>query len=91
MSGQELYSSIVRISKSSAVNDLYVVGKNSGATVYFTGMQPKAVRVINAVGQMVWSDNSGRQQYDVNGLLPGAYFLQYQVNGRVGVKQFMVQ
>ncbi|HMH33348.1 MAG TPA: T9SS type A sorting domain-containing protein [Puia sp.] len=91
LSGQTLYSSIVRVSKVSAVNDLYVVGRNSGATVYFTGMQPKAVRLINAVGQIVWSDNSSRQQYDVNGLMPGAYFVQYELNGRVGVKQFMVQ
>jgi hypothetical protein len=91
LSGQISYSSILKISKSGPTNNLYVVGKNNGATIYFTGNNlPKSVRVINSVGQITWRDNTGRNQYELNGLLPGIYFVQYELNGTIGVKQFIV-
>ena len=91
LSGQISYSSILKISKSGPTNNLFVVGKNNGATIYFTGNNlPKAVRVINSVGQITWRDNTGCNQYELNGLLPGIYIVQYELNGAVGLKQFIV-
>jgi hypothetical protein len=90
LSGQISYSSILKITKSGPANNLYVVGKNNGATIYFTGKPPQAVRVVNSLGQISWRDNSSHNQYQVDGLLPGIYFVQYELNGGVGVKEFMV-
>jgi hypothetical protein len=90
LSGQISYSSILPITKSGPANNLYVVGKNNGAIIYFTGNQPKSIRVINSIGQITWRDNSSRNQYELNGLMPGIYFVQYELNGAVGVKQFMI-
>ena len=90
LSGQISYSSILKISKRGPENNLYVVGKNNGATIYFIGNPPKDVRVINSIGQITWRDNTGRNKYELNGLLPGIYFVQYELNGAVGVKQFII-
>jgi hypothetical protein len=89
-SGQISYSSILKITKSGPANNLYVVGKSNGATIYFTGKPPQAVRVVNSLGQISWRDNTARNQYELNGLLPGIYFVQYELNGGVGVKEFIV-
>ena len=90
LSGEISYSPILKISKGGPANNLYVVGKNNGATIYFTGNPPKGIRVINSIGQITWRDNTGRNQYELNGLLPGIYFVQYELNGVVGVKQFII-
>jgi hypothetical protein len=91
LSGQISYSSIIKISKGSSTNKMFVVGKNNGATIYFTGLQPKAVRVFNATGQIIWMNNTSQNQYELNSLLPGTYFVQYELNGTVGAKQFVVR
>jgi hypothetical protein len=91
LSGETSYSPIIKISKGSSINKMFVVGKNNGATIYFTGMQPKAVRVFNASGQIIWMNNTSQNQYELNNLLPGTYFVQYDQNGTVGAKQFVVR
>jgi hypothetical protein len=90
-SGAISYSPIVKISKGATLNNLFIVGKSNGATVYFTGMQPKTVRVMNAAGQVVWRNNTSSNQYELNNLLPGVYFLQYEMNGQTGVKKFALR
>jgi hypothetical protein len=90
LSGQTSYSQIVRISKTSIAASMYVAGKYHGATIYFIGLQPKAVRVFNSSGQIVWTSNTGQNQYELNNLFPGTYFVQYELNGAIGAKQFVV-
>ena len=88
LSGETSYSSVITIIKGSINENVYVVAKNNGATIYFNGTQPKAVRVINSIGQIIWMDNTSRSQYEMNNLKSGIYFVQYELNGRVSVKQF---
>ncbi|HXB45476.1 MAG TPA: T9SS type A sorting domain-containing protein [Puia sp.] len=90
LSGQTSYSQIVKISKANVAASMYVAGKYNGATIYFIGLQPKAVRVFNSAGQIVWTSNTGQNQYELNSLYPGTYFVQYELNGVVGAKQFVV-
>jgi hypothetical protein len=90
LSGQISYSSIIKISKGNVIYNAYVVGKRNGATIYFTGMQPKAICIINAAGQTIWNDNTSRSQYEVNNLFPGFYFVQYKLNGNTRVKKFVL-
>jgi len=88
LSGETSYSSVITINKASTIDNVYVAAKNNGATIYFNGAQPKAVRLINSIGQIIWMDNSSRNQYEMNNLKSGIYFVQYELNGRLGVKQF---
>ncbi len=90
LSGQISYSPIIKINRDGVVNNMYVVGKNNGCTIYFTNMQPASIRVVNAAGQMIWNSNSSRSQYELSNLLQGVYFVQYELNGSIGVKQFIV-
>ncbi len=91
LSGEISYSPVIKINKGSGANNMYITAKNGGATIYFTGMQPKAVRVFNAGGQMIWTTNTSQSRYDLNNLLPGAYFVQYELNGMRGARQFIVK
>ena len=91
LSGQTSYSPIIKISKSNIAGNMYIAGKNNGATIYFIGLQPKTVRVFNSAGQMIWMSNTGQNQYELNSLLRGTYFVQYELNGAIGAKQFVVQ
>jgi hypothetical protein len=91
LSGQISYSSIIKISKGNLINNAYVVGGYNEATIYFTGMQPRVVRVMNSSGQIIWVSNTVSNQYELNNLLAGVYFVQYEVNGITAAKQFVVR
>jgi hypothetical protein len=91
LSGEISYSPIIKINKSNIAGSMYVVGKINSATIYFSGLLPKAVRVFNAAGQIIWINNVSQNKYELNSLLPGVYFVQYETNGTIGAKQFVVQ
>jgi hypothetical protein len=89
-SGQIIYSPIIDISREAAPNRVYVVSKPHGATLFFPDTQPKAVRIFNAAGQLIWQSNSSQNKYDVNGLFESVYFVQYYLNGIKGVRKFVI-
>jgi len=91
LSSEISYSPIIKINKSSIACNMYVVGKINGATIYFSGLQPKAVRLLNSYGQLVWMSNISHPKYELANLLPGVYFVQYEMKGAMGAKQFVVQ
>ena len=91
LSGQTIYSPVIKISRGNVAANMYIAGKNNGVTIYFTGLLPKAVRVFNAAGQIIWMNNISQNKYELNSLLPGVYFVQYEMSGTIGAKQFVVQ
>jgi hypothetical protein len=91
LSGQTIYSPVIKINKGNVAANMYIAGKNNGATIYFTGSLPKAVRVFSSTGQIVWVNNVSQNKYELNSLLPGVYFVQYEMNGVMRAKQFVVQ
>jgi hypothetical protein len=90
-SGQYSYSYIVKLQKADAGNDVRLLVNGNGVTVYFTGAQPTGIRLINTLGQILYSDKISLRQYDLNGLFPGAYFLQYELNGQWATRPFVVR
>jgi hypothetical protein len=89
--GMISYSQVIKINKGVAANSVFIVGKSNGAIIHFTGLQPKSVRVMNAAGQVIWNSNTRSNQYELNNVLPGIYFLQYELNGQTGVKKFALR
>src|SRR5882724_2616103 len=85
-SGQVTHSFIVKVQKDISNNVRLVSGGNS-MSVYFSGVLPTGIRLIDVPGRIIWSDMSSRQQYNVTSLFPGAYFLQYQIAGQWVTKQ----
>jgi hypothetical protein len=89
-SGQTIYSNIVALQKEGAAANTRLVVNGNSASVYFTGTQPTAIRLINVSGQVLTSNNTSLPEYNFNGLYAGAYFLQYQLNGRWFAREFVV-
>jgi hypothetical protein len=90
-SGQSRYSYIVVLHQGDNNNDVRLFAGNNGVSVHFMGTQPDGIRIINAVGQILRVDQSRRSEYDINGLSAGVYFLQYEMNGRWRVRQFLIK
>jgi hypothetical protein len=90
LSGEVSYSPVIKIAKVNNTNNVYVAANNNSATIYFVGMQPKNIRVINAAGQIIYHYNISLNRYEINNLLPGLYVAQYEVNGITAAKKFVV-
>jgi hypothetical protein len=89
-SGQYLYSHVLKLQKNDNNNDIRLVVTGNGVAVRFIGVLPTAIRLVNVAGMVLRSDRTSRQEYDVSGLTPGAYFLQYEMNGQWSVRKFVV-
>jgi hypothetical protein len=88
--GQGSYSPVIQITNDNNSNTVYVAANNNRAIIYFSGGQPTNIRVINVAGQIFYSNNAGRSQYEINNLLPGLYVAQYELNGISLTKKFIV-
>jgi hypothetical protein len=89
-SGQLSYSNTVNLQKGGNNNTLILFAGNHAVSVRFSGTLPGGIRLINVSGQVLRTDMTSRQEYDLYGLRAGAYFLQYEVNGQWGVREFVI-
>jgi len=87
--GQEFYSSVVRL-QHSADEGLRLVAQGHSVTAYFTGAQPSAVRIVNAAGALIGVDRGSRWRYEFDTLPAGVYYLQYEVNGQAVARGFVI-
>lgn len=90
-SGHSVYSYVIKLQKGDRGNDVRLLAISNGVTIRFSGELPSAIRVINVPGQVLKSDPGGRYEYTISGLIPGVYFLQYEMNGQWNVRQFVVR
>jgi hypothetical protein len=90
-SGHSSYSYIINLQNGKTDNNVRIIPGNSAVSVHFLGQRPTWVRVVNVSGQTFLNDAAPQQEYDLNGLFPGVYFLQYELNGKGGVRKFVVQ
>lgn len=90
-SGQFSYSYIVQVHKGDNGNNIRMIVYNNTLSVYFAGDQPAAIRLVNTLGMVLRVDQTSRREYDLNGLFPGVYFLQYEINGRWNVREFLIR
>jgi len=88
-SGKEFYSSVVKLQRS-ADEGLRLVVQGHAVIVYFTGMQPSAVRVVNAAGALIGVDRGLRWRYEFDALPTGVYYLQYEINGQAVARGFVI-
>jgi hypothetical protein len=89
-SGKISYSNIVYLDKGANSNSLVLVAGSNSVSVRFSGMLPAAIRLINVSGQVLRTDMTSRQEYQLYGLTAGVYFIQYEVNGQWGVREFVI-
>lgn len=89
--GQYIYSHLIRLQKTDGNNDVRLIATGSGVSVRFSGMMPSSIRLVNVSGMILRADNTSKQEYDLSGLTPGAYFLQYNMNGHWMVREFVVR
>ena len=89
-SGKISYSNIVYLDKGANSNSLVLVAGNHSVSVRFSGVLPDAIRLINVAGQVLRTDMTSRQEYQLYGLNAGVYFLQYELNGQWGVREFVI-
>ena len=90
-SGHFSYSNIVLLQKSDNGSSIRIGVSGNSVSVYFTGAKPTGIRLIGALGQILQSDRTSRQQYDMNGLFPGTYFLQFDLNGQWNAREFVIR
>jgi hypothetical protein len=88
--GQPSYSNIVRLQKPANGNKVILVTGSNSVSVHFSGMLPGGIRLINISGQVLRTDMTGKQEYDIYGLNAGVYFLQYELNGQWAVREFVI-
>ena len=89
-SGQTSYSNIVYLQKGGNGNSVILVAGNNAVSVRFAGAMPGGIRLINAAGQVLRTDMTSRQEYDLYGLSAGVYFLQYELNGQWAAREFAI-
>jgi hypothetical protein len=87
---QPTYSNIVRLQKPVNGNKVILVTGSNSVFVHFSGMLPGGIRLINVSGQVLRTDMTGKQEYDLYGLNAGVYFLQYELNGQWAVREFVI-
>ncbi len=90
-SGQFIYSYIVQVHKGDNDNNIRMIVNNNTVSVHFAGIQPAAIRLVNTLGMVLRVDQTSRMEYDLNGLFPGVYFLQYEINGHWNVREFLIR
>jgi len=90
VSGQTEYSRIIKLTKEED-NTIRLFVNNNTVTVLFTGAQPASIRLLNTLGQIVQINRTRRQEYIFYGLFPGIYFMQYERNGQMGSKGFLIR
>jgi hypothetical protein len=88
--GQPSYSNIVRLQKMSNGNDVILVTRGNSLSVRFSGTMPGGIRLINVSGQVLRTDMTSKQEYDLYGLNAGVYFLQYELNSQWAVREFVI-
>ena len=89
-SGQISYSNVVYLRKGAIGNSVILVAGNNAVSVRFFGTMPGGIRLINAAGQILRTDMSSRQEYQLYGLSAGVYFLQYELNGQWAAREFVI-
>ena len=89
VSGEVFYSYIIRMDTQDD-SQIRLVAGNKAVTVYFQGALPGGVRIVTAGGETIRLDRSSRTQYTFSGLMTGVYFLQYELNGRMGARSFLI-
>jgi hypothetical protein len=91
ISGSLLVSKIIRMDRNGRNNGLRIGMRSQGANFYFSGTRPNAVRVLNIHGQLIWHSEESASQYEVNGLIPGVYLVQYDNGTLRQTVKFVVQ
>jgi hypothetical protein len=90
-SGETTYSGIVAVHKPGGnENVLRLVTGNNSAHACFDGTTPSAIRVVNSIGQVLYTDKTSRPRYDISGLSTGIYFLQYESGGQWTAREFLI-
>jgi hypothetical protein len=89
-SGSSTYSNIIKLERSIGGNQMHLAVRGTAVAVSFTGSLPAAIRLVNVLGQTLRTDITSRQIYNIDGLHPGVYFLQYLVNGKWTVREFAI-
>jgi len=89
-SGEVTYSNVVKVQKAED-NRVRLLARGNAVSVYFPGQPPAGIRVIDVLGKILQEDPTSRQRYDLNGLFPGAYFLQYESGGQWITRQFIIR
>jgi hypothetical protein len=46
---------------------------------------------MNGSGQTIYRNNVSNNRYEIDNLLPGLYIAQYELNGTVAIKKFVVR
>jgi hypothetical protein len=89
-SGQISYSNIVYLQKGGNGNSVILVAGDNMLTVRFSGTMPGGIRLISTAGQVLRTDMTSRQEYQLYGLSAGVYFLQYELNGQWAAREFVI-
>jgi hypothetical protein len=89
-SGQGSYSNTILLKKAGNGDAVRLLVGANAVSVFFSANQPTAIRLIGVSGQVLRSDMTSRGEYDFGGLVPGAYFLQYDLNGQWMVRKFVI-
>jgi hypothetical protein len=88
-SGDVFYSYIVKLQQQQD-NQVRLVAANRSVTIYFQGETPTAVRIVTAAGETIRIDRTSRTQYTFPGLMTGVYYLQYELNGNMSTRSFLI-
>ncbi len=89
--GQLSYSDVVNLQNQENSNDVILVASANAVHIIFSGSMPAGIRLLNLSGQLLHTDMTGRQKYDLYGLNAGVYFLQYDLNGQWAVRKFVIE
>jgi len=89
-SGQLSYSNIVELQKGANGDNVILVAGSNSVSARFSGTLPSAIRLINVSGQVLRTDMTSRQDYQLYGLNSGVYFLQYEVSGQWSAREFVI-
>jgi len=90
MSGQSTWSNTIELQKAGNNNNVRLLVNNNAVSIIFSGAQPAGIRLINVSGQILGIKMTSQPEYDFSGLVPGAYFLQYELNGQWTVREFAI-
>lgn len=90
-SGKITYSRVLILQKGDGNDGIRLLTRSNGVVIRFTGSLPDAIRLVNVSGVVLRSERSSQAEYDLTGLIPGAYFFQYEIKGRWLVREFVTQ
>jgi hypothetical protein len=89
--GNVTYSRVLTLQKGDGDDGIRLLTRSNGAVIRFSGNLPDAIRLVNVLGMVLRSERSSQAEYELTGLIPGAYFFQYEIKGRWQVREFVVQ